>query len=204
MEKRPFLRSSPGSIVFGAAVVAGLYLASLQSYLLFHSLAEIFSIVVACSVFMVAWNARRSLDNAYFLFIGITYLFVGAVDILHMLSYKGMGVFQGQDANLPTQLWIAGRYLQGASLLIAPRFAGRNLNHRAVLACYSGIVALLLGSIFWRVFPDCFVEGAGLTPFKIYSEYAVSALLLASIPFLMAGRKFFDEDVLRLLVLSAA
>jgi len=55
----------------GILVFLGLYLTSLYSYLLFHSLAEIFSIVIACGIFMIVWNSRRFLDNNYLLFIGI-------------------------------------------------------------------------------------------------------------------------------------
>ncbi|MEK6698478.1 MAG: MASE3 domain-containing protein [Nitrospirota bacterium] len=77
-------------------VILGLlYLASQYSYLLFHSIAEIFSVVVAFGIFMLAWNSRRFLDNNALLFIGIAYLFVGMIDILHTLAYKGMGVFAG-------------------------------------------------------------------------------------------------------------
>ena len=69
--------------------------ASQYSYLLFHSIAEIFSVVVAFGIFMLAWNSRRFLDNNALLFIGIAYLFVGMIDILHTLAYKGKGVFAG-------------------------------------------------------------------------------------------------------------
>ncbi|MHC4459475.1 MAG: MASE3 domain-containing protein, partial [Planctomycetota bacterium] len=64
------------SILLGILFLFGLYLTSLYSYLLFHSLAEIFSIVVACGIFMLAWNSRRFLENTYLLFIGIAYLFI--------------------------------------------------------------------------------------------------------------------------------
>jgi uncharacterized membrane protein YccC len=50
------------SILLGILLLFGLYLTSLHSYLLFHSLAEIFSIVVACGIFMLAWNSRRFLE----------------------------------------------------------------------------------------------------------------------------------------------
>ncbi len=40
----------------GWLVIAGLYLASLYNYLLFHSLAELFSIVVAAAIFILIWN----------------------------------------------------------------------------------------------------------------------------------------------------
>ena len=111
----------------GVLVFLGIYLTSHYNYLLFHSLAEIFSIVIACGIFMIAWNSRRFLDNNYLLFIGIAYLFVGGLDLIHTLAYKGMGVFQGYETNLPTQLWIAARYMESLSLFLAPFFFGRKL-----------------------------------------------------------------------------
>jgi PAS domain S-box-containing protein len=186
-----------------ALALFGLYLTSLHSYLLFHSLAEIFSIVVACAIFMVAWNSRQFLDNNYLLFIGIAYLFVGGFDLLHTLAYKGMGVLPGYGANLPTQLWIATRYIESLSLLIAPVFIGRKLSPRLILTGYSLVTAVLLGTIFyWRIFPDCFLEGVGLTPFKKISEYLISVILAGSIALLVRKQKAFDRHVLRLLVAS--
>ena len=184
-------------------VLSGLYLTSLYSYLLFHSLAEIFSIVVACGIFMVAWNSRQFLDNNYLLFIGIAYLFVGGLDLLHTLAYKGMGVFQGYGANLPTQLWIAARYIESFSLLIAPLVLGRKLRSSFVLMGYLLAVVILLASIFhWRIFPDCFVEGVGLTPFKKISEYIICFILISSIALLVRKQKEFDRVILRFLVAS--
>ena len=55
----------------GIAVLIGLYLAKLYNYLLFHSLVEIFSVVVACGIFVIAWNARRIMANNYVLFVGV-------------------------------------------------------------------------------------------------------------------------------------
>jgi signal transduction histidine kinase len=191
-------------IVFSwVLLLSGLYLTSLYSYLLFHSLSEIFSIVVACGIFMIAWNSRQFLDNNYLLFIGIAYLFVGGLDLLHTLTYKGMGVFPAHGANLPTQLWIAARYIESFSLLIAPLVLGRKLRSSFVLMGYFLVVVMLLASIFhWRIFPDCFVEGVGLTPFKKWSEYIICLILICSIALLVRKQEEFDKVVLKLLVAS--
>lgn len=189
--------------IAGILVFLGLYLASLYSYLLFHSLAEIFSIVVAYGIFMVAWNSRRFLDNHYFLFIGIAYLFVGGLDLIHTLAYKGMGVFEGYETNLPTQLWIAARYMGSLSLLLAPFFLRRRLKINYVFLGYALVTFLLLMSIFyWNIFPICFIEGVGLTPFKKISEYIISLILLASIALLLKHRREFDRTVLQWVVWS--
>ncbi len=196
----------PSSIItisLGVLTLVGLYLTSLYSYLLFHSLAEVFSIVVACGVFMLVWNARRFIDQGYFLLLGIAYVYVGVMDLVHTLAYPGMNVFQGSDTNLAAQLWIAARYVQSISLLIAPLFVARKLRANLVLVAYGVIVALLLSLIlYWQVFPVCFVEGVGLTAFKIISEYVISLILLASVGALYVRRSEFDPRVLRLLMAS--
>ncbi len=191
------------ALLAGAVVLGGLYLASSYNFLLFHTLAELFSIVVAFGIFALAWNSKRFIDNNYLLVIGIAYLFVAIIDLLHTLSYKGMGVFPDYDANLPTQLWIAGGYVQSMSLLVAPLLIGRKLNANYILLGYLTATALLLASIFaWQVFPVCFVEGVGLTPFKKISEYVISTILLVAIYLLFLRRDKFDRNVFRLLTAS--
>lgn len=45
-------------ITVGLLILGGLYLTIHYNYLLFHSLVEAFAIVIACSIFIVAWNTR--------------------------------------------------------------------------------------------------------------------------------------------------
>lgn len=182
--------------VFGLLILFGISLTRLYSFLLFHSLAELFSIVIAFGIFIVAWHSRRFLDNSYLLFLGIAYLFIAAIDTVHTFAYKGMGVFLGYDANLPTQLWITARYVESLSLLIAPFFFKRNINANLVFGVYTVIVILLFGTIFyWPIFPDCFIEGKGLTPFKKISEYMISLILLGSLVLLIRKRREFEKPV---------
>jgi len=139
---------------------------SLYNFILFHSVAEIFSIAVAGGIFMVAWNSRRFMSNNYLLILGIAYLFIGIIDLAHTLSYKGLNIFSGFGANLPTQLWISARYMESLSLLIAPFYFNKRVNSFSVLSIYSMITVLIFCSIFvFHIFPDCFIENQGLTLF---------------------------------------
>ena len=101
---RAYLIAAAGILLFAGLVVAGR-----QDYLVFHAGAEIFSSVVGFTIFVIAWHTRRNLENDFLLFLGIAYLFIAALDLVHMLSYSGMTVFKGYGSNLPTQLWIAAR-----------------------------------------------------------------------------------------------
>ena len=197
MQENPPL--STRHAIFFAGLFLALYAISRTSYLLMHTLVEMFSVVVACSIFMIAWNARRFVTNGFFLFLGISLLFVGIVDLAHALAYKGMNVFSGYDANLPTQLWIASRYLTSLSLLTALLIGSRRLNAYVVLAGCGLITAVLLLSIFLRVFPDCYVEGRGLTGFKIASEYVISLLFAGTLVLFFRLRREFERSIVGLL-----
>lgn len=193
-------------IALVAAVLPALYLAASYHYLLFHSIAEVFSIVVACSIFLVAWNTRRFIQNGYLLWVGIAYLFVAVIDGVHMLAYDGMTVLSS-GKNLPTQLWIAARYLQALSLLAAPFFLRRKPNVYLAWVGYALVVTLLLLSIFaTNLFPTCYDEAAGhLTAFKIVSEYVICAVLLAAMWLLARmNRGQLDRQVLLLVIGSIA
>ena len=198
------LLMGPLELLMLAVVTLILHLSSLYSYLLFHSIVEISRIVVLFSVFVLAWHSRRWLQNSYLTFVGISFVFVGSLELLHTLAYKGLEVFQGHDSNLPTQLWIAFRYLESISLLVAALLIDKRFSPAVAFGSYSLITAALIIAIFFGAFPDCFIEGRGLTTFKIVSEYVISGLSLASIMPLIRNRRSFDREVLTLLVLSLA
>ena len=175
----------------------GVYCTTFVNYLLFHSLAEIFSIVVAFSIFIIAWNSEKYIRNAYLIVVGIAYLFVGFLDLLHTLSYKGMPIFTDYDY-YANQLWIGARFMESITLLVAFIFVERKELPKAerIFFCYLVITALLVASIFWwKIFPICFVEGKGLTPFKKISEYVICAILAASLFFLHRNRHRFEEKI---------
>lgn len=190
------------SILFIGLVLVGLYLTSLYSYLLFHSLTEIFSIVIGWSIFVLAWNSQQRLENHHLLFLGVAFFFISLLDMLHTLAYKGMGIFPTHDANLATQLWIAARYLQSLAFLISPLFLRHKMRLPWALAGFAATTTLLLTAIFTGLFPACFIEGIGLTPFKVISEYLISLILIAAGGLLFYYRAAFDRQVWRWLVAS--
>jgi two-component sensor histidine kinase len=163
-------------------------------YLLFHSIAEIFSIVIAGAVFMISWNVRKEIENSFLVLLGIAYLFIGIIDLFHTLSYVGMNIFTDYDY-YANQLWIGARYIESLSLLAFFALSGSKIRFTfgSVIVFYASITSALLLSVFyWKVFPICFVEGQGLTVFKKVSEYIISAFLLLSLIVLHKKKDEFD------------
>ncbi|MEJ5375951.1 MAG: MASE3 domain-containing protein [bacterium] len=195
------LRSPLSPLVLLLVVMGSLLALAQKNYLLFHILVELSTVVIAVCGFVVVWIARAKIQNGFFLIWGITLLPVAGLTLLHALAYKGMGVFQGLNADPPTQLWIASRMLLACSLALGGLFLKKRPSPGLVL-CASSLGALALGAsiLLVPVFPACFIEGRGLTPFKIWAEYAICALLGISVFLIWRGRERFETGVLKSLI----
>jgi len=183
-------------LIIGIIIYILVY-SSIYDYLLFHTIVELVTILIGFGVFIVAWNARQFSENNFLTFIGISFLFISSIDLIHTLAYKGMNIFQGFDSNLPTQLWIAGRFLHSFSFLIALLFLRRKIKPFLIILGYFLITVLLVASIFLSVFPDCYIEGSGLTDFKIVSEYIISLIFIIATVLLLWIQTFSATTLLK-------
>lgn len=163
-------------------------------FLPFHTVAEMFSIVVSFSVFAVGlYTPREQADPKVVLLSGVL-LAVGLLDLLHNLSYAAMPALVVEpSANRATLFWVGARFLTAAGLLAAaapPRWwralSGRLLYPAAVAAALA-FTWLVVAREQWL--PAMFVPGVGLTRAKLWAEGAIIALMLpAALLFWAASR----------------
>jgi len=203
----PFLERydlSALGILTGIVILFCLHLTTYYHYLLFHNLAELFSVIIAMTMFIIAINCWKSIQNQYVLFVGVAYFFIGFIDLLHTLAFKGMPIFTDYSYYAP-QFWIAARVLESLSMVVAFSFlgTGKLLNRNLLMAIFLVITALLVSSIlYFKTFPACFVAGQGLTPFKKIAEYFICGMLALSLLMLYQRRHLFDAKVYRLIAWS--
>ena len=191
------------NILFYSIILMTLWLLS-SHFLLFHAYAEGFSIIIAVIMFVITWNSRRVIDNYYLYFIGLTYLFVANFDFLHTLGYSGMNIFSDYDF-YANQLWVVGRFMESISLLLGFYFLNKKKRVNAIwVMIIYGIIStiFILLILVFKVFPECFIEGVGQTPFKIVSELLIIGILILSIIALYKNKDHFPKAVLHSLLLS--
>ncbi|MFW5975962.1 MAG: MASE3 domain-containing protein [Alkalispirochaetaceae bacterium] len=188
----------------GAVLLAILIATSSFNFLLFHSLAEMASIVIACALFFVAFHTRRYTQSDEFAVVGVAYLLVAVIDTLHTLAYEGMGVFPGHGSNLPTQLWVAARTFEAISLLGLPLLFQRRVRLGLFVSGYILLGTAVLVAIFSGLFPVAYEEGVGLTPFKKTAEFVIIGILLGALYGLRRRRKEMSRTLFVLLSLSVA
>lgn len=204
-ELSPLTRSGQiGVAVIAVAVLSVLYATSHVNYLLFHGLAEVFSIVIAGGVFFFAWNTREVDDIGGLTNLGIAYLFIALLDTIHTFAYAGMGVFPDYDY-YANQVWVVARGIEATALLMYAISVERSksVGHTQVFVAYGAITTVGLYLIYGAgVFPECFVEGQGQTTFKLIAELVIIAVLAVTAGLLSRNRLKIDSNVYRLMLWS--
>ncbi len=157
------------------------------TYLVFHNIAEFFSIIVSLSIFSVGWYTYSQSKNKHSLFLSCSFLAIGLIDFMHTISFPGMPDFiTPSSTNKGILFWISARLFSGvaflASAYIYADAKNRFLSKYSLLASSFTIVALVFaGAIYYPSYiPPMFIEGAGLTNLKIYLEYITVGLFTAA------------------------
>src|SRR5665647_2296532 len=138
-----------------------LYIFSKYNYPFFHLTIEFFTMLVGVLIFSVSSVSNKFNQTSFLIALGPGIFVASLITFLHAITYKGMGIIPGYDANLPTQLWVILNYILAVAILISISFEHKKFNYNLMLTLFSlvGLVATLL--CFIRIFPDCFVDGTG-------------------------------------------
>ena len=182
--------------VLGAALVAAAYWVGIYDYLLFHTLAEAFTILVGIAMASIVLHTLRYQDRPFIIILGIAFGCAVVFDILHTLTYYGVDILIAAPRNMATELWIVARYFDSVGMLLACLSLQLPLRPSHVLAWYlTATILALLSLFYWNNFPDCYIDGVGLTTFKIASEYLICAILLAGGALLYRHRGAFQPRI---------
>lgn len=185
-------------------LIVGIYVGPIN-FLLFHTTVELFGVIIAIMILVIALNAYKNEYNKFLIVLGIPYGFVAVFDFLHTLTYKGIGIFGIESANLSTQLWVSARFMESVAILLASSYiySNKRISHKKLIVYSGALFTVLLSSIYLLdIFPKCYIEGMGLTDFKKLSEYIISLLLIISTILLIKGNKKLDKKVFYLILFS--
>lgn len=165
-----------------------------------HNLAEMFSVVVACGVFMLTWNARKFIDNHYFIFLGIACLFVGVIDCLHAILFGG--AFNPERYNQSIALWYSARFVQSVALIFAPIFVSRRLRPWLVFPGFAALSTVLVTLTGVGAFPVLYIPGTGFTTAAALCDDIIVGIQFLSVVAIWRVRRYFDGEVFQLLAVS--
>lgn len=151
--------------------------------------------MVLTGLFALAWHTRQWSDNHFLKVVGTAAIFIAGIELFHTLSYRGLGLFGPDDGNLPTQLWIAFRFLEAGAFLLAVLLIQKPVKPFPLIGLFAAVTGTLVLAIFAGAFPDAYREPGGLTRFKILSEYLIALSFAATMALLYLRRASFEPRV---------
>lgn len=180
-----------------------------SSYIVFHNVAEFFSIMVSLCVFSVGWFTYEQSRDQRALFLGTAFLAVGLIDFMHTMSNATMPAFITPNSlNKSTQFWISSRLLDAATF-VASAFISQERHHRwiskktALSAAIALAFSVFVGVIFLsESLPVTAEAGTGITPLKRYLEFLIIVLLACS--YAVYWKRFKDTGDRNLLYFLAS
>lgn len=195
-------QSSIAPIIAMLAVTVMLEMARSVHYLFFHTMVEVFAVIVSLSIFILTWTSHRYLSGGYLVMLGAAYGAIGLVDVFHALTFKGMNLFPGVTLNFTNQFWLTARFLEAVALLCAPLTINRKPDFLYTSAAFFMFATVACVAVVYQWFPATYIEGIGLSPFKIYSEYVIITIMAVGLILLIQRKSQFEPKIFRLLTAS--
>jgi len=161
----------------------------LSSYVPLHSVMEIIAIAVAAMVFGISWATHPFRANGRALVLGIGFLGVALLDLSHTLSYAGMpDLITPSGPEKAINFWLAARLLAGLAFIWIAFWPSHLANWVGETSRYwaLAIILLLVAIVHYIVIvhpssiPRTYIEGQGLTPFKVGVEYVLITLYITA------------------------
>jgi PAS domain S-box-containing protein len=180
-----------------------IFLTSLYSAILFHTLVEFFSVSIALGIFVVTWFSRKHTRNLFLMLLGIGYFFVGIFDLIHLLTYENLNLINLPE-NISMNVWMLSRYIEAASFVVAVllfRKIKNNISSKIKNKSY------LIFSIYLWVFVILSILLYGVYYFNInipyiYINYLIIFAFLFSLILLPRKKLTIDKEMIDLIVLS--
>lgn len=181
----------------------------IESFVVFHNITEIFSIIVSFSIFGLGYSSYAQSRNTQTYILSIGFLVIGLIDFMHTLGYKGMPDFVTPNSgNKSTQFWLIARFITALVFILAV-YVKPNRRYSAFRGnLYIFVAFLFVGFVYLLVIfnshliPDTYIHGVGLTQFKKNSELVIMLMLVVAIV-LYSFSKSLHSDKQRQYFLSA-
>lgn len=180
-------------IICVMCIIISLEILGQWNFELFHVIVEFIVSMISYTMIVIILNTSNFSKNSTYTFVGIAYAFIGSLNLLHAIAFKGINVIGFVSINTCIQLSAITRYAEAVTLFIAFKYMNKQMRYSRVIIAYSLLViysiALALGS---GLFPQCYIKGIGITKCELINECIIGVILIASMHFLSKNKNKYN------------
>jgi len=174
----------------------------IRNHIFFHFSAELFTVIVSTCLFAIVWVIRERIDEGYFTILAIGLAFAAVFDLLHNLTFGEVRILSGFSPDHSYHFWIAGRFLQGVTLLLAPICVGRQTNNRLAGSAYLLVSLIIAFLITFNWLPPVIDPAGSFSNYKVAMEILLIGLFVLAILHTNHKKDKFDLKVFRFILAS--
>ncbi|MDQ0154801.1 putative bifunctional diguanylate cyclase/phosphodiesterase [Robertmurraya andreesenii] len=180
------------------------------NYLSLHIIMEIFMVVVSFTIAIQAWMMFPHVLSSYRLWLGSLFFTIALLEVLHLISYKGMPFFITESSPYKaTWFYIVGRLTQALGLLIIVASRDRKVSiwWRWKGYLLGGVYTFIWAFIIFNpanFLPELVIDGQGTTILKNSLQYIAIILQIVCIIFLIRRLNQNSKETLHLMLLVAS
>lgn len=168
-------RDFRGVLYFNAFVLVAITVVGVHNLLFFHTILELSTIFLGLAIYIVAVYSKEYSKSKIIIFIGVSYIFTGTLDLLHIFTNDALGVF-AMSKNISTEFWMSARLTEAFVLLLAYAHVlkVKNISLKSAYAIFIAITSFMIGiSVFADFIPPLYLEGTGYTTYKYMLDILV-------------------------------
>ena len=165
-------------------------------YLPLHTALEVIAVVIAALIFAVIREQALVQMTLRGAILACAFFAVFWLDLAHLLSYKGMPAYFSENSpEKAINFWLSARLVAAITLCVVmlPIADRRSSLMRYYQLLFTAVVMVVLLHYWFIAHPDTvprtYVDGVGLTPFKIAAEYLVILINLVTVVFILRYRR---------------
>lgn len=173
------------------------------NFLLFHTIVEFVTVIVAVLAFVVAFNTYPFSQSHFLMFLGCGYFWIGMLDLFHALSYSQIGLFKWQAKDAPVHFWVFARSLEALTLLFFVDFVARPVSRIPLFLFFAAVAALCVVLESTNSMPVFYsAEKGTLTTEKFISELVIIGIFCFAAFRVYRIRQIFNSSIFTLFMWS--
>ncbi len=184
LQFRPWIRTHGRKVGYGLVALGAAALIAGYNELLFHTVTEGFSIILAALIYVLAVKTFRYSRSNPLLLIGYAYFFAGLFYVFHIVTYAPLNIFPGIRIEVSNRINGFGYFLQAVAFLAVPLSVRRRIPRKVVLevmAAFSIMQVILVVSSVWDL----------AAPFKFWENASVIGKIFVISILATAGWYFY-------------
>ena len=195
---RFFVNTLIGAVAISLALAIGYF-----NRLTFHTISELFTIIVAFSAFMIVINTYNISQNSYLTFLGIGFGFVSIFEIIHVLIYAGTDILMLNNGDINALMAIVPRLMQSVIILVSFLYISKKIKIASLITIYCLItIGILAGILVWGSYIIIYINYVGFIVLYQVLEVTAAVLFSVALIILVFARKKLKIRIFKYMLFS--